>query len=220
MISPDGASYVSQDTATIEIGDARTGTVLRSIPPGNYDSVIAYTATGIYAYHTGEQVIPGLWKIDPSTGRVTQLQSSSTPVNWSLVDDNVAWGTYTTPDNVTAVMRLDLSTGVMTNIYQPAGQHDAAVVGLVGSGVMVVVESFGNAGLVSAIVVNDDGSTAPVAVPGTLLDKTFTHRLQDGSAIIFSGLGYGVAAYDPDHGLQLLIDTPQDMFLLGRCRPQ
>ena len=141
-------------------------------------------------------------------------------MDWSSVDDNAAWGTQTTADNVATVIRLDLSTSVMTNMYMPAGQDFADVVGLAGSGVLVMVLSAGNSALISGVVVNHDRSTSPVAVPDTLLGKGFRRGLQDGSTIFFSGLGYGVAAYDPDHGLQLLTAAPQDMLLLGRCRPQ
>jgi len=112
MISPDGAYYIPQDTANIQVDDARTGTVLRTVPPGDYNFVFAYTASAIYAEHTGMNSIPGLWRIDPTTGSVTQLQTSSDSVDWALVDVNGAWGTHTTADNVTTIKRLDFSRGM------------------------------------------------------------------------------------------------------------
>jgi hypothetical protein len=220
MISPDGSNYIPHDTVHIQIADARTGTVLRTVLPGDYNFVFAYTASGIYAEHTGMNSIPGLWRIDPSTGSVTQLQASADLVDWALVDANGAWGTQTTADNFTTIKRLDFSTDVITDIDQPPGQDSVALVGSVGSGVLVSFAG-GNSGMVSAMVVNPDGSTRSVDVPAALLGKSFSQlgHLQDGPFVFFSGLGFGLAAYDQDHGFHVLADAPQDMTLLGKCRP-
>jgi hypothetical protein len=220
MISPDGSNYIPQDATIIQIADARTGTVLRTVPPGDYNIVFAYMASGIYAEHIGMNTIPGLWRIDPSTGSVTQLQTSSDSVEWAIVDVNAAWGTHTTADNVTTIERLDFSTGVITDINQPPGQDSVALVGSVGSGVLVTLAG-AHFGMVSAMLVNPDGSMASVDVPPALLGKPFSPlgHLQDGPFVFFSGLGFGLAAYDQDHGFRVLTGAPQDMFLLGKCRP-
>jgi hypothetical protein len=220
MISPDGSIYIPQDRTSLQIADARTGSVLRTVAPGNYNLVFAYTASGIYAEHIGMNTIPGLWRIDPSTGSVTQLQASADPVYWALVDANGAWGTQSTADNVTTIKRLDFSTGAITDINQPPGQDSVALVGFVGSGVLVTLAS-GNSGMVSAMVLNPDGSTRSVDIPPELLGKSFSPLgdLQDGQFIFLSGLGFGLAAYDQDRGFQVLTDGPQDISLLGKCRP-
>ncbi len=220
MISPDGANYIAQDAANIQIADARTGSVLRTVLPGDYNFVFAYTASAIYAEHTGMNTIPGLWRIDPSTGSVTQLQTSSDSVEWAIVDVNGAWGTHTTADNVTTIKRLDFSTGAITDISQPPVQDSVALVGSVGAGVLVALAG-SNFGIVAALVVNPDGSTVTVDVPAALLGKPLSPlgHFQDGPVVFFSGVGFGLAAYEQDHGFRILADAPQDMFLLGKCRP-
>ena len=220
MISPDGVSYIPEDTPNIQIADARTGTVLRTVPHGDYNIVLAYTASGVYAEHTGMNTIPGLWRIDPSTGSVTQLQTSSDSVDWALVDVNGAWGKHTSADNVTTIKRLDFSSGAITDINQPPAQDSVALVGLVGSGVLVTLGG-GSSGIVSAMVISPDGSAASVDVPATLLGTSFSPlgHLQDGPIVYFSGVRFGLAVYDQDHGFRVLPDAPQDMILLGKCRP-
>ena len=223
-ISPDGATYVPNrgSAADIQIADARTGAVLRDIPAGDYSYILAYTATGIYAESSGGYYsVAGLWNIDPSTGTVTQLQSSSVRVQWAIVDNHVAWGISGAGTDMPTVERLDLSTGAMTEVYRESVALNLVVSGFVGSRVLVLRRD--GKGLLSAFVLGQDGSTVPVAVPQTLYHADVGEGygiLQDGPAILFSGLGYGLAAYDPGHGLQVLTDAPQGMWLLGRCIAQ
>jgi hypothetical protein len=88
-----------------------------------------------------------------------------------------------------------------------------------------------NRGL-SVVVIQQDGSVAPVDVPTSMHWGALGMAVQDGPALIFSASWstawpplpdthrWGLAAYDPDHGLQLLMEnTPADMYLLGRCMP-
>lgn len=220
-ISPDGSLYVPVDTADIEVVDARSGTVLHEVPQGDYNVVIGYTNQGIYLVHEGKDGIPGLWDINPATGTVKQVQSNTLGVAWTLVDDTAAWGRLPLPSGAAIIERLDLATGAIKAVYQSPGNYDHAIVGFVGAGVLVI-SAAGPSRVVSAVVVNPDGSTESIEIPAQLQDKPFWqgNPLQDGATIYFSGLGVGVAAYDPKHGLQVLADTPQDLFLLGLCRAQ
>jgi hypothetical protein len=179
----------------------------------------------VYLIASGIYPPPGLWRIDTGSGQLTQV--SSAKGDWEVADDTAAWGTSTTPDNIVTVKRLDLSTGIVTDVYKPADSR-AHVAGFAGSGVLVT-SSAAN-GVLSVVVIHQDGSVVPVEVPAAMHYGGLDMAVQDGRALIFSA-GWstvwpplpdthhlGIAAYDPDHGLQLLMtNTPQDIFLLGRC---
>src|SRR5438132_1625889 len=243
-ISPDGLDYVVAEnaglsTATaarvpgIEIHDARTGDIVQRISTGQANHVVGYTRSAVYLISSGKYPQPGLWRIDTASGKVTQV--SLAKGDWQVADDTTAWGTSTTPDNIVTVKRLDLSTGVVTDVYRPADLSPGVlVVGFAGAGVLVISSHNGGGGneLSSVVVVHPDGSVAPVDVPAALQHAAPpTSWLQDGPAVLFNtsypldwpqppaGLhGWGLAAFDPGHGLQLLMkNTPADMVLLGRC---
>jgi hypothetical protein len=203
---------------------------VQRISTGQANHVVGYTRSAVYLISLGESPQPGLWKVDTTSGKLAQV--SSAKGDWEVADDTAAWGTSTTPDNIVTVKRLDLSTGVVTDVYKPA-YSTAYVAGFAGSGVLVV--SFHNGGggteLSSVLVIHPDGSVAPVDVPPALQHAALGRWLQDGPTVLFNasypldwpqppaGLhGWGLAAFDPDHGLQFLMkDTPADMVLLGRC---
>ena len=237
-ISPDGLDYVVAEnaglsTATaarvpgIEIHDARTGDIVQRISTGQANHVVGYTQSAVYLISSGKYPQPGLWRIDTASGRVTQV--SSAKGDWQVADDTSAWGTSTTSDNIVTVKRLDLSTGVVTDVYKPV-DLTVIVAGFAGSGVLVTMWSPGSNRGLSVVVIHRDGLVVPVDVPAPMHYGSLSKAVQDGPALIFSAAWStawpelpdthrsGLAAYDPDHGLQLLMtNTPPDIFLLGRC---
>ncbi|HXB04128.1 MAG TPA: hypothetical protein VNY77_04570, partial [Candidatus Angelobacter sp.] len=230
-ISPDGATYLS-DVGS-DIVDAGTGAIVHQIsgPTQVANFAIGYTASAIYFVHRGIDAVPGLWKADISSGALTQV--SAAKGDWELADDTAAWGVDTTANNVRTLRRLDLSTGVVTDVYTaPQNSREMLVAGFAGSGVLVVTDD-GTQTLV-VLVAHPDGSVANVDIPPMLLHGGLGSPngiVQDGPAVLMvavypldwpqppAGLhGWGLAAYDPDHGLQLVAtNTPQEMILLGRC---
>jgi len=215
MISPDGLSYIPEDHQN-EILDAQTGAILHVTPPGDYNSVIGWTNAGIYLQHVGKASIPGLWKINPSTGTVTQVQSKSDDVLWDVADDSSAWGTVGDPNALT-IARLDLTNGSLTRVYHAPGNSLMEIAGFSGSGVLVFLyEPPAWVGF----VLRPDGTTDQVDVPTNWAPGDSNGLIQDGPAILFSGVDYALAAYAPDRGLHVLIHSPPDLFLLGRCVPK
>ena len=239
-ISPDGLDYVASGNVdlniataaripSIQIVDARTDDIVQRTSIGNLAlNVVGYTRSAVYLNSTGIYPPPGLWRIDTASGTLTQVSSANG--DWEVVDDTAAWGTSTTPDNIVTVKRLDLSTGAVTDVYKPPAGSIAIVAGFAGSGVVVTISSPGGNGSLSVVVIHQDGSVLPVDVPAAMHYGGLDKAVQDGPALIFSaGLSsawpplpdshrVGLAAYDPAHGLQLLMsNTPPDMFLLGRC---
>jgi hypothetical protein len=237
-ISPDGLDYVAENAGPsvataarapgIEIVDARTGDIVQRTSTGVLGlRVVGYTRSAVYLSSTGKFPQPGLWKVDTASGKLTQL--SSAKGDWKVADDTAAWGTSTTPDNIVTVKRLDLSTGVVTDVYKPA-YSTVLVAGFAGSGVLVTMWSPATNRGLSVVVIHQDGSVASVDVPAEMHYGGLDKAVQDGPAVVFSAgwsTGWpplpdthrtGLAAYDPDHGLQLLMtNTSPDIFLLGRC---
>jgi hypothetical protein len=236
-LSPDGLDYVAEgagpSVATaarvpgIEIVDARTGDIVHRTSAGVANRVVGYTRSAVYLISGGKYPQPGLWRIDTASGQLTQ--ASSAKGDWEVVDDTAAWGTSITPENIVTVKRLDLSTGVVSDVYKPA-DSTVVVEGFAGSGVLVAMWSIGSNRGLSVVVIHQDGSVVPVDVPAAMRYGSLDKAVQDGPALIFSASWstswpslpdnhrVGIAAYDPEHGLQLLMtNTPQDIYLLGRC---
>jgi len=232
MISPDGTRYIPED-APNQIVDSHTGAVLVTFPSGNYNWVIGWTSAGIYETHSGKDFLPGLWRIDPSSGTVTNLTPTA-EVIWEIVDNDAVWGFEWSPTNVRIIDRLDLATASIKHVYTAPTVNDIPdAVAFVGSGVLVL--SGDESGVASTYVLGQDGSTSPIALPSQMLAPGESIRtVQDGPATLFYGqLTGGLpgappahdwwAAYDPSYGMQVLFESPQPqgdlLFLLGDCVP-
>jgi hypothetical protein len=145
---------------------------------------------------------------------VTNLTPTS-QVIWEIVDKDSAWGFEWSPTNMRIIDRLDLSTGAIRHLYdEPTVNEFPDATAFVGTGVLVLVGGAGSSATDLAFVLDQVGSTAPVAVPAQLSSQgnTVMDTLQDGQATLFSGQ-FGVAAYDPSYGLQVLYESPQ----IGCC---
>lgn len=226
-ISPDGTNYLADGGTAIV--DARTGAVGHPIsyPDRVGPFLVGYTAAAIYFASGGKDPLPGLWKLDAASGKVTQVSSAAG--EWDVADDAAAWGVA---GPYGPIRRLDLSTGAVSDVFKTGENSPVVVAGFAGSGVLVM--SSGASETLLLWVVHGDGSVVPVEVPRALQHARLGNAnsmLQDGPAMLFvayypldwpeppAGLhGWGLAAYDPEHGLQLAAaNTPPEMFLLGRC---
>jgi len=216
-LSPDGTRYVSADTsATIDVIDARSGSTIAAIPP-KYTSnlgvffVLGYTPTDIYLVQGGKNPPPGLWKIDTSSWALSQVTSQQ--ADWSTVDGSTVWGGRDDAAGYGGIVRVDTSTGLVHEVRPPyETQFDLTIAGLAGSGVLVVSSPVGQ----SAEVVNADGTSQKVVVPQTIERFDLGTPFQDGPDILFAS-SFGLVAYDPDQGFQLIV-TRQDLFkILGPC---
>jgi hypothetical protein len=211
-LSPDGTRFVAPITSsTIDVVETRTGAILAAIPTQNQDinTVIGYTQQGVYLVATGQTPPPGLWKIDTASWKFSQVSSDS--INWEIVDDTAAWGTSTSHTGV--VERLDLSSGVITNVL-PTGPDDLQVSGFVGAGVLVVN---GSGPLKAAQIVNLDGSTRQVDVPAPLNGAVVGGwTFQEGGEILFPSTA-GLFAFDADHSFQEVAANPDVFRVLGAC---
>src|SRR5260370_18241306 len=192
-ISPDGLDFVAENAGPsvataarvpdIEIVDARTGDIVHRTSAGVANRVVGYTRSSVYLISRGKYPQPGLWRIDTASGQLTQV--SSAKGDWEIADDTAAWGTSTTPDNIVTVKRLDLSTGVVTDVYKPA-DSTVIVAGFAASGVLWTTWSPGSNRGLSVVVIHQDGSVVPVDVPAAMPYAGFDKSGHDGPALIFS----------------------------------
>jgi len=233
LISPDGRSYVWGD----DVFNAKTGAIVHRIPfppPPNHlvgaFYIVAYTGAAIYFAGAGKEPPPGLWAVQTASWKVTQV--SSAEGDWDLVDDKAAWGTYGP-----TVRRLDLATGKVSDLYQGDPRFDSPVVlvGFVGSGVLLLSPNGtgSDSPILSVLVLNPNGSVTHFGVPPALGDGQLGAGVQDGSAFIFtvwyalepggppaSLHGWGLAAWDPSHGLQsLMTKLPEGLSGLSVAGP-
>jgi hypothetical protein len=213
-LSPDGTSFVAPlVSSTIDVVDARTGATEMAIPNRNGpDTVIGYLQQAIYLIRTGNYggVAPaGLWKIDTSSWKMSQVASQ--PINWEIVADTEAWGTSA---NHGSLERLDLSTGVITQVISD-GPEDLQLAGFVRSGVLVVN---GSGPLNAAQIISQDGSSQQVDLPAPLDGAVAgAWTFQDGGEILFPST-VGLYAFDADHGFRELAGNPDVFRVLGRCK--
>jgi hypothetical protein len=97
-------------------------------------SVVAYELEGIFVTNQcweGCGNVGGLWLLDPSTGQLkTMLAGSADHTLWRWMADGFVWGVGPEgPDTIaTTVLRLDLSTGAVTQWFTPSKYVDVVAV--------------------------------------------------------------------------------------------
>jgi hypothetical protein len=130
-VAPDGATYVVHDelkASGFYLVDGRTGAQRLILSadgpapaPGSWQ-VVEWARAGIYLWSVGMLTTPGLWLLDPQTGKVRLVDGSH---SWSVVAGGAAWaidqpkgadaGTYN------ALYRLDLASGQVSTWYETKG---------------------------------------------------------------------------------------------------
>jgi hypothetical protein len=130
-VAPSGASYIlTQDQSLPDPGafylvDVKTGTRRRILaadgPPQASGSwtVVDFAGAGVYLWSAGIQTVPGLWLLDPATGKVSLLDGSH---YWRMVANGVAWALDTEPSTGSqqkqGVFRLDIASGHVERWYE------------------------------------------------------------------------------------------------------
>ena len=99
-VAPDGGSYILTadqslpDASAFYLVDVKTAT-RRMVLAGNGPAqapgswtVVQYAAAGVYLWSAGIQTVPGLWLLDPITGKVRLIDESH---YWRMMAGGVAW---------------------------------------------------------------------------------------------------------------------------------
>jgi len=129
-VAPSGDSYILTNDAALPdpsafyLVDVRTGTrrlVLGDGPPQAPGSwmVVNFAGAGVYLWSAGIQTVPGLWLLDPGTGKVRLVDGSH---YWRMVANGVAWALDPEPSSGSSqtqgVFRLDIASGHVERWYE------------------------------------------------------------------------------------------------------
>jgi len=128
--APSGDSYILTNDAALPdpsafyLVDVRTGTrrlVLGDGPPQAPGSwmVVNFASAGVYLWSAGIETVPGLWLLDPGTGKVRLVDGSH---YWRMVANGVAWALDPEPSSGSSqtqgVFRLDIASGHVERWYE------------------------------------------------------------------------------------------------------
>jgi hypothetical protein len=129
-VAPSGDRYILTGDPSIPnasafyLVDVKTGArrlVLDDGPPqapGSW-TVVEFAGAGVYLWSAGIQTVPGLWLLDPGTGRVRLVDGSH---YWRMVSNGVAWALDPEPgpgsSQKQGVFRLDIATGHVERWYE------------------------------------------------------------------------------------------------------
>jgi hypothetical protein len=129
-VAPSGGSYILtgdpslSDASGFYLVDVKTATRRLVLDgsgppqaPGSW-SVVDYAGAGVYLWSAGIETIPGLWLLDPATGKVRLIDGSH---YWRMVAGGVAWALDPQgpgPGGKQAIYRLDMATGRVARWYE------------------------------------------------------------------------------------------------------
>ena len=86
--------------------------------PGSW-AVVDFADAGVYLWSAGIQPVPGLWLLDPATGKVRLVDGSH---SWRMVANGVAWALDPEPSSGSSqkqgVFRLDIASGHVERWYE------------------------------------------------------------------------------------------------------
>ncbi len=130
FVAPSGDSYILTgdpslpDAGAFYLVDVRRGTRRLVLggdgppeAPGSW-TVAGYANAGVYLWSAGYQPVPGLWLLDPATGKVRLVDGSH---SWRMVAGGVAWALDPQgpgPGVKQAIYRLDLTSGRVERWYE------------------------------------------------------------------------------------------------------
>jgi hypothetical protein len=130
-VNPNGDRYILTGDPTLPnagafyLVDVKTGTRRMVLDgngpveaPGSW-TVVAFAEAGVYLWSAGIQPVPGLWLLDPATGKVRLVDGSH---YWRMVANGVAWALDPEPSSGSsqkqAVFRLDIASGQVERWYE------------------------------------------------------------------------------------------------------
>jgi hypothetical protein len=225
-VSPDGASYIlwdlPQQVGDFIIVDVATGqrriifasAEVEAQRPAweamGYRRVLEYAREGIYIGDTGIAPKPGLWLLDPLTGKVRLVPG--TEMNYWQVAGGAAWTTIDSPSSQT-LRRLDLITGQIGDWYQFPSSAQPTLMTVDTRGVPVI-RTIGNdkVGLIPS-----PGKFEELQLPGGL--EIWSAHLAEPGLWLPLRWGKGVALSTSERGVQMFQTGagPYSFTLAGGC---
>jgi hypothetical protein len=229
-LSADGANYVTEtETASgplLHLVDAKTRkqTLITAAhgPSKGYDwTLVGYGHQGVYLgvlSVVGEtpSEAPGLWLLDPVTGRFRVIDQSHA---WYGISGGLAWSYSVDNAGGYTVYRLDLSTGQVSHWY--TSKLFGGIVAAMPDG-EIVVWDIEDSGVGHIVLLTEVGTQLPLALPS---DSTFdtSGNFQIGNFEepgVWIALNSGIALITKALGLRLMANGPrgQPLLAVGACR--
>jgi hypothetical protein len=222
-VAPDGASYVLHGDSSLETNgfylvDARTGSrrlLLASDGPLQAPAswtVIEYASVGVYLWSTGIRTVPGLWLLDPLTGKVRLVDGSH---YWEMVGGGAAWAIDPpsgAPASTYTVYRLDLATGAVTTWYQtntPVGLLSPTPDG-------DVLITYGDRSSAQLGLITASNQLIPLAVPRRIYVGTQGYLSSPGVWIPLQP--GGLALYLKGEGVSIMATSTNIFSVAGDCQ--
>jgi hypothetical protein len=205
-LSPDGGHYAYTGTDGIYIVNVADGSQTE-MGQGHTWAIVGVQNAGVYANNPGQ---PGLW-LFPFSGASRTI---STAGYWQAVSSTAAYGTTTSavPQGATnAIVRLDLSTGVVTDWFTREGKQ-SSVVGVDAQGNVIINLYFLNGSGSEIWIATGPTSASAIAGRAYYGFQANGTAVADSHGIWFAGYGStiyggstsGVALYVPGRGLYFM----------------
>ena len=228
-VAPSGDSYILTNDAALPdpsafyLVDVRTGTrrlVLGDGPPQAPGSwmVVNFAGAGVYLWSAGIQTVPGLWLLDPGTGKVRLVDGSH---YWRMVVNGVAWALDPEPSSGSSqkqgVFRLDIASGHVERWYEAdlpaAGPSPVSMLSPDADG-HVLIEIGGDSAPRLGLVVGP-GQFRPLDVP-VGFPVVNDGYLQNPGVWLSLG-GGGLALYTASDGVRIMTRQTDIFDVAGGC---
>jgi hypothetical protein len=219
-VAPDGASYVLYENG-FNLVDARTGNrrlILSQVGPtqGSEWQVVQYASEGIYLW-TGNAgmapTVPGLWLLDPQTGRVRLIDGSH---YWGIVADGAAWALDEAGTRASAskVYRLDLRTGSVSVLHE--SKTLIRLLSATPDSAMLI--DYGDVGSPRLALLAGPGLFVPVELPPAF-PPIYSARLapQGVWLAVYGELWSGIALYVKGEGVTIMARSAFALEAAGAC---
>lgn len=228
-VAPSGDSYILTNDAALPdpsafyLVDVRTGTrrlVLGDGPPQAPGSwmVVDFAGAGVYLWSAGIQTVPGLWLLDPGTGKVRLVDGSH---YWRMVANGVAWALDPEPSSGSSqkqgVFRLDIASGHVERWYEAdlpvAGPSPVSMLSPDADG-HVLIEIGGDSAPRLGLVVGPD-QFRPLSVPVGF--PVVNEGYLQNPGLWLSLRGGGLALYTASDGVRIMTRQTDIFEVAGGC---
>jgi hypothetical protein len=228
-VAPSGDSYILTNDAALPdpsafyLVDVRTGKrrlVLGDGPPQAPGSwmVVNFAGAGVYLWSAGIQTVPGLWLLDPGTGKVRLVDGSH---YWRMVANGVAWALDPEPSSGSGqkqgVFRLDIASGHVERWYEAdlpvAGPSPVSMLSPDSDGHVLIEIGSDSAPRLGLIV--GPGQFRPLDVPAGF--PVVNEGYLQNPGLWLSLRGGGLALYTTSDGVRIMTRQTDIFDVAGAC---
>jgi len=180
--------------------------------------VVNFAGAGVYLWSAGIQTVPGLWLLDPGTGKVRLVDGSH---YWRMVANGVAWALDPEPSSGSSqkqgVFRLDIASGHVERWYEadlPVADPSPVSMLSPDADGHVLIEIGGDSAPRLGLVVGPD-QFRPLDVPVGFPVVSDAYLQNPG--VWLSLRGGGLALYTASDGVRIMTRQTDIFDLAGGC---